>query len=225
VEHQDLDALRAVFSARRLAPFEAACHGDLMAAQRLYAWDIQAAGAFYGLLSCLEVGMRNAMQAQLEAHFGRVDWWVLAEDILHWVDTRKLEKAESELRALEQMVTPEGILDTLALGFWVSLLGSGRHGLYEARLWRPILHHAFPVYRGTRRPLHRQFDYMRTFRNRVAHHKPIFARHLAADRDTIYRLAGYISPALPTWMAANDRVPQVLSSRADVCVGVLPTSF
>lgn len=127
------------------------------------------------------------------------------------------------MRRRGRIPTPDDILEDLSLGFWVSLLGSGNQ--YESRLWRPTLHLAFPGYHGLRKPLHRDFDHVRTFRNRIAHHKPIFYRHLAADHDTIFRLAGYISPVLPTWMAFNDRVPQVLACQSDVCSGALATSF
>jgi hypothetical protein len=225
VRHQDLEALRAVFSRRRLAPYEAACHGDQMAALRLYAWNIQVSAAFHGLLSCLEIAMRNAMQDQLELHFGRVDWWVPAEQVLHWVDRDKLAKAEREIIRRGNVPTAETVLENLSLGFWVSLLGSGGQYQYETRLWRPILHRAFPGYRGPRKPIHRDFDYMRNFRNQVAHHAPVHHRHLSADHQSIFRLAGYISPVLPAWMALNDRVPQVLSGRTDICAGLMPTSF
>jgi hypothetical protein len=111
----------------------------------------------------------------------------------------------------------------LPLGFWVSLLGSGNQ--YENKLWRPTLHLAFPGYHGPRKPLYRDFDHVRTFRNRIAHHKPIHHRHLNADHETIARLAGYISPVLPKWMAGNDRVPKLLACRSDVCAGMRATSF
>ena len=40
----------------------------------------------------------------------------------------------------------------------------------------------------------RPLDYLRTFRNRIAHHEPIFGRHLAADYTSILEVAGWICP-------------------------------
>jgi hypothetical protein len=40
----------------------------------------------------------------------------------------------------------------------------------------------------------RLLDYLRTFRNRIAHHEPIFGRHLAADYTSILEVAGWICP-------------------------------
>ncbi|HEU5158867.1 MAG TPA: hypothetical protein VFU43_17865 [Streptosporangiaceae bacterium] len=99
----------------------------------------------------------------------------------------------------------------LPLGFWVGLLGTGHH--YEMTLWRPALRHAFSGKAGTRKKLHMDFDRLRTFRNRIAHHEPIFHRHLAADHMHIVRLIGLISPVAAEWVTANSRVESVLAVR------------
>jgi hypothetical protein len=64
---------------------------------------------------------------------------------------------------------------------YVSLLGRGDG--YDQRLWRPALYRAFPGYRGPRQNLHRKVDYLRIFRNKIAHHGPIHHRHLTAGHD------------------------------------------
>jgi hypothetical protein len=167
--------------------------------------------------------MRNALQCALAAHFRRTDWWASPQARLHRLTARKIDEAEQELRRRGKIPDPNRIVAELSMGFWVSLLGPGNE--YETRLWRPALHSAFRGYRGKRKGLHRDFDHVRTFRNRVAHHEPIYHRHLAADHDTIMRLAGYISGSYAAWMRQHDRVPEVLAYRGDVCAGALAASF
>ncbi len=108
-------------------------------------------------------------------------------------------------------------------GFWVNLLASGND--YETRLWRPALHQAFPGYEGRRGPLHRDLYHVRLLRNRIAHYEPIHKRHLAADHSTIVRVLSYLSPETAAWVELNDRVPEVLARRRDVCAAVVPCRF
>jgi hypothetical protein len=223
VEDEEAIGLREVMSPERLAPYQQACRGDLIEALRLYAWNVEISAAFHGPLGCLEVALRNAMHRQLALHFVRDDWWSAPQVSLHWVAQRKIEEARQEISRRHRVVTPGRMVAELSLGFWVSLLGSGVD--YETRLWRPALHHAFPGYHGRRTPLHREFDYMRSFRNRIAHHEPIYRRHLEADHKTLLELIGYLSTDLAAWVRRHDRVPAVLSCRDRVCAGIRPTSF
>jgi hypothetical protein len=67
-------------------------------------------------------------------------------------------------------------------------------------LWRPCLFRAFPHTRGSRTQVHQPLDYLRTFRNRIAHHAPIFTRHLEADYASILAVAGWICPKTRDWI-------------------------
>ncbi|MDT0310308.1 hypothetical protein RM780_25650 [Streptomyces sp. DSM 44917] len=87
----------------------------------------------------------------------------------------------------------------------------------STRLWRPALRHAFPAYRGPRRPLHRTLDHLRTLRNKVAHHEPIGPRDLGADRDSALLVLGYLSDDVQRWVALVDRIPAVLAERPAPC--------
>ncbi|GAA0435305.1 hypothetical protein Acor_75600 [Acrocarpospora corrugata] len=93
------------------------------------------------------------------------------------------------------------------------------------RLWRPALHRAFPGYRGPRRALHQDLYHLRKLRNRIAHYEPIHHRHLIADHATILTVLGHISPEAASWVRENDRVPEALVRRTDVCAALLPTRF
>lgn len=188
---------------------------------RRYTWEAEIAAAFFPLLRHLERTLRHAMAEQLTTRFHRTDWWDHPEIDLHHVSRRKITAIQRKLaRDRRRTPTAEAVQRELTLGFWVSLLGPGND--YETRLWRPTLRHAFPSYRGPRKPLHQNLDTLRELRNQVAHHEPIGSRPLAADRDSAYRILGYLSADVHDWAAAEDRIPQLLSERPAPCVPGLP---
>lgn len=93
----------------------------------------------------------------------------------------------------------------------MSLLGKGAD--YEVRLWRPVLHRAFPGYVGPRGPLYTDVNSVRLLRNRIAHHEPIHGRHLAADHATVRRLIRAVSVEADLLAGRGDRVAEVLMRR------------
>ena len=210
-----LDAL----SRPRFASYLTAVEGDAEAAMRLYWWNIEISSAFYGLLHCLEITLRNALHDQLRTHVGCVDWWRVAQ-----LSNDGARKVAAAMRKLAQRgvrpISANDVVAELSFGFWVSLLSRG--AAYDRKLWVPTLHNAFPHYTGPRQPLHENFVTMLLLRNRIMHHEPIHHRDLAADRAKIYRLLGYLSPAMAVELEALDRVPGVLARRGDVCAGRLP---
>jgi hypothetical protein len=219
----EFDMLRAIASRERLEPYLRACLGDRSAAVRLYAWNIQVSAAFQAPLGCLEVEYRNALHYQLSALFGRDDWWLAPNILMHHTAQRMVADAMQEIQRRREPLTPGRTVAELSFGFWVSLLGSGAD--YETRLWRPALRHAFLGYHGRRRPLHQEFDEVRRLRNRIAHHEPIYRRDLVTDHLRIMRLLSYISPEYAAWVRRHDRVPEVLACRVDVCSGLLSVRF
>jgi hypothetical protein len=110
-------------------------------------------------------------------------------------------------------VIPPRVVAVLSFGFWVSLLGPGPSGLYEMRLWRPILHHAFPHAKLPRKDVHHPLDQLRLLRNRIAHHEPIFTRPLADDDQSVFQILSWICPDTATWVAHHSTVPTVLAAR------------
>jgi hypothetical protein len=209
------------FSMPRLAPYLRAAGGDVVAAERLYWWNVEISGAFYGPLHCLEVTLRNALHGQLRTRYGRADWWVSAP--LNPSGLRVVDEARQKCGRRRPGASADDIVAQLSFGFWASLLSAGLS--YDRLLWVPTLHRAFPYYSGRRRDLHDNLLTMVLLRNRIMHHEPIHHRDLAADHRKLYRLLGYLSPDSAKQALTLDRVPAVLARRRDVCVGVKPASF
>ncbi len=217
-----LSALEASLSPERMATYIVAASGDREKALRLYTWNTAASAAFYGPLQGLEVAVRNAMHRQLSAVYGP-DWYDNSQCRLDVGALKRVAGAKADLEREGYPVDQSHVVAALAFGFWVSLLGRGGNlagvwtsrANYDMTLWRPALHKAFPHIRKPRADVHRPLDYLRTFRNRIAHHEPIFGRHLAADYSSILEVAGWICPSTRAWIAHHSRVPEVLAQPQD----------
>lgn len=213
-----LRQLAVSLSEERLTTYLDAADGDRKQAIRLHVLNTGISAAFYGPLQGLEVALRNAMHRSLAGVYGET-----------WYDNRN---AELDAGAREQIVhvrarltgdgradDPHRIVAALSFGFWVALLrrggplGDGRRADYEMTLWRPALRGAFP-HRASlnRKQAHQPLDALRLFRNRIAHHEPIFPRDLAEDHDRILEVVGWISPETRRWIAHHSRVPRLLQT-------------
>ncbi|GAA2298182.1 Abi family protein [Nonomuraea roseoviolacea subsp. roseoviolacea] len=196
------------FSAPRFGPYLNAFPGDWLTAWNLYRWNMEVSAAFYIPLQCLEISLRNAEHDRLRAHYGHDDWWRSAP--LGRDQLGKVAKAENDAcRKGDRRASPDDIVAELPFGFWASLLNRA----HDRYLWVPVLHRAFPGYRGDRETLRDNFRSVVLLRNRIMHHEPIHHRHLTADHDKIYRLLGYIEPEVIVWARASDQVPEVLTRR------------
>jgi hypothetical protein len=196
-----LDALETSISSERMATYVSEAAGDRELALRLYTWNTAISAAFYGPLQGLEVAVRNAMHQQLAAKYG-ADWYNNHACGLDAGALRRLEQAVASLKSGGYPLDPPHVVAELPFGFWVSLLGPGgkppspefRKRNYEMTLWRPALFKAFPHCRLSRRETHKPLNSLRTLRNRIAHHEPVFYRNLAQEYQSILTVADWICP-------------------------------
>ena len=199
--------MHQILSVPRYARYLQRAEGDTRLAIGLYQWNLELAAGFYHLLHWIEVGLRNAMHRQLQHHFERADWWEVAP--LDANGHNKIRRARAQLdRRKRGLGTPDDLVTELTFGFWVSLLSRGR--AYDRMLWVPALHRAFPRYAGPRRDLHAELYAVLHFRNRIMHYEPVFDLNLAAYRETIYRVLGYLSSHVVDLVADLDRIPDAL---------------
>ncbi len=221
-----LDALETSLSPERMATYVQAADGDRERALRLYTWNTAISAAFYGPLQGLEVALRNAMHRQLSAAYG-IDWYDNPGCGLDAGTLNRIEAAKTTIARAGNEVDPPHVVAELSFGFWVSLLGKGgwiadgRKANYDMTLWRKALYKAFPHGRMSRSAVHTPLDYLRTLRNRIAHHEPIFSRHLERDFRSILEVTGWICPKTADWIAHHSRVEALLASDR----GVGPLSF
>ena len=216
-----LDELEASFSGERLATYLHAAQGDREKAIRLHVWNTAVSAAFYGPLQGLEVTLRNAMHRRLADRYGG-PWYDNVKAGLDRGARERIAGARAELARDGHGDDPHRIVSALSFGFWVSLLGpggrlgDGRKANYEMTLWRPALRGAFAhCAKLNRKQAHRPLNALRTLRNRIAHHEPIFAQDLARDYERILEVTGWISPPTRAWIEHHSRIPGMLGTSRD----------
>ena len=218
-----LNEIETTLSPDRFATYMAKSGGDREGAARLYTWNTAVSAAFYGPLQALEIALRNAMHGRLSHVYGAA-WYDTAAAGLDRGALNRVAQSKQDLHRDGYAVDPPHVIASLSFGFWVSLLGRGgykdltrtRKANYEMTLWRPALRAAFPHAAPLNRSsAHQPLDYLRTLRNRIAHHEPIFERHLQQDYQRILDLTGWVSPHKRAWIEAHSRLPELLAMFPD----------
>ena len=169
----------------------------------------------------LEIALRNAMHRGLAERYGEA-----------WYDNRDaaLDKARWSGSPAPERSWRATAMATIHPGLWrpcrsdsgsrcwvrEAAFGTGRKANYEMTLWRPALRGAF-AHRATltRKEVHRPLNALRTLRNRIAHHEPVFARDLARDHERIVEVVGWITPGIRRWVEHHSRVPAILDTAID----------
>ena len=195
-------------SETRLATYRERVDSDAEALQ-LYTWNTTVAGAFYGPLQTLEVALRNAVHDVMSTNYGTrwfEDGRLLRRSEMHIVD-----ETIQYLNNRNKPVTPGRVVAELPFRFWVALFANP----YDTTIWRTDLHRIFTPRVKQRRGLHDTLDRLRTLRNRIAHHEPIFHRKLDEHYRWIRNLVGFLSPPTLTWLDHHSRVPTVLETKPD----------
>ena len=211
--------LEKCLSSPRMSTYLEAAHGDWASAFRLYHWNTAVSSAFYGPLQWLEVTLRNSIDQCLADAYGH-EWYSEERAGLDYICRHRLAKAREQLKRERKPVDPPHVVAALSFGFWVSLLGhggflsrGGSRANYEMSLWRPFLRKAFPNRkRLLRKEAHRPLNYLRTLRNRIAHHEAIFRRDLSRDYRSILEVTGWISPVARASIESYSRVPDLLDT-------------
>lgn len=229
MDASSLGSLPGLVSPARFGRYLAHYEGRTDLAARLYAWNIEVTAAFWGPVSVLEVVLRNAVHDAL-ARDRREDWW--SDPALSLLDGERkmVNDAIAKLaREGNSDPSPGQVVAASNFALWTRLTGAGiaRHPVYsyETSLWQPRLVRAFPhLGRVRRKQLHRELNDIRRFRNRLAHHEPIFAAPLEQIRDDVVRVASYIHPDAVTFIEGCSRIDEVLE-RKQAAIGAGDNRF
>ena len=205
--------LEVAHSGDRLWPYFTASGGDLKGAIDLYIWNTAVSAAFYGPLQAVEIGLRNAVHRELSTLFG-----------LLWHDDARFLGLNSKLpgeiqdvkdtlvEARKPIDTPH-IVAGLNFGFWNRLLGPGPRGIYTTALWNRGLKDAFPNSPYARGPAFDEVKKIRDFRNRIAHHEPIYYRNLSAEYNRVKTVLAWMYNDLTDWVDYHGRCEEIISHR------------
>jgi hypothetical protein len=111
-----------------------------------------------------------------------------------------------------RVLTTGKVIPELKFVFWQKLFTS-RH---DQRLWDTYLRQVLPNVAPTktvaqlREGVYNDLEQIRTLRNRIAHHEPVFARNLQDDLGKIVALIEYRANETAKWMMANQQASAIL---------------
>ncbi|ABC21401.1 hypothetical protein [Rhodospirillum rubrum] len=204
-------AIKASLSAARLSTYEAAANtrgDDDSSALDLYLWNAQVSGGFLAPLHICEVVVRNAVADAIEAKYGsRWPWSPGFEQSLPSPSVAYSPRQDL-FNARRNAHTVGKVIPELKFVFWQRMFTS-RH---DARVWDPHLLRVLPgldpskSVSDLRKAIYDDLEEIRTLRNRIAHHEPIFTRSLKDDFQRIMNLIDYRSRLTANWVRANHQV-------------------
>ncbi len=214
---QQILDLEAVLSPPRFGTYLRETGGDRHKAMELYCWNTDVSAAFYVMLQFCELSIRNGAVEAIEAVFGPN--WHLNRGFGYTLPILRKGKGYQPRDDLHQcasrMPTAGKVVAELKFAFWQNLFVRGQ----DARIWNQHLPTAFPGYDTARTipqaraELFDAVDKIRKFRNRIAHHEPIFARNLAEDRDRIRKVIEWRRPGTAQWLDGIEQVTPLLAAR------------
>jgi hypothetical protein len=201
------EALEKTLSRERLAKYLDETGQNLDAAIALYERNTRLSEAFYSPLQAVEICLRNHLNGAISNAFG-VLWYENRVPPLTDDSLRMIFEAKEELKK-DGRITPGRVVAELKFAFWVGLLAPK----YDATLWRGCLYRAFPAAGGRpRRRIHSRFNAIRRFRNRVAHHEPIFHLFPVIRHQEIIEAIGWMCRSTSAWALNQSRLPFVAAA-------------
>jgi hypothetical protein len=229
--------LERALSAERLQAYRLPADRDVTHGLARYIWNLALADAVAPLLHAFEVTLRNEVRTAGKIVPARIaaanaaaranapaflsgtfpSWLDVEPTMLLANEKRKLDRAKSELGNDRRTHTEGHLIAKLDLGFWVALC---RHAYADTRaegprLWPVGLKQAFryrPAEITTASAIFHQFDLIREFRNRVAHHDPIWDRDYLGKHEHILVSLAWMAPKLADALRTISRSPAVFAA-------------
>ncbi|WP_125775013.1 hypothetical protein [Antribacter gilvus] len=212
----DYEAVRDCITVERLRSYLVASGEDLEGAFEWYEWNIKASTSVMGLVSVVEVVVRNALDREMR------QWCNKLHGTECWFDHVRLDaRGAADLAAARARARGGGtraevhgkVIAELSLGFWRYLVESR----YYASIWVPAAHKAFPGgasdLRQRQRRVAKHLQQLQFVRNRAAHHEPIHRRDFRRDLQAAAELTLWVSPHAQGWMESVCTLRRVVASR------------
>lgn len=211
----DVNAIEVALSTSRFGTFlTAAGPKNRGRALALYEWNAAISAAFIVPLHICEVVIRNAVAEAIEKLYGpRWPWSASFEQSLPSPHTGYSPKRDLQ-KARQGQLTAGKVIPELKFAFWNEMLTS-RH---DGRLWVPYFRSSFPFSPSAPVPklrgmLYQQLAKVRKFRNRIAHHEPIFSAHHGNEYARLARLVAWRCQRTGAWLADVEDVTALISGR------------
>jgi len=211
----ELHHLPNVISAPRFATYLMARANNRERALNLYRWNLEISAAFMGPLHLCEIAARNGVSESLESvHGGAWPWTQGFVRSLPNPRNRYSPKNDLEYTANKNNTIGKVVCD-LKFVFWERILTQR----FDHSIWQNQFFASFPGapqnngFSIARQTYHTDINHVRLFRNRIAHHEPIFARNLQEDLDKILRLIEWRNPTASNWLSGIETVSNMIAQQ------------
>lgn len=200
----------------RLSSFHANVPGGAdLDAIKLYAWNANLSSSLLLPIALLEVVLRNAVSEALTNIYG-TNWHLNGGFIRSLPDPQGIYSPKRDLiNTASQFHILGKTIPELKFVFWRDIF-TNRH---QVRIWDSELRKVFPnaphsiSEKNIRSHLYHSLDQIRTLRNRIAHHEPIFRRNTQADFDLIKEIIEMRCSASLVLLMENELFTQTLAKR------------
>lgn len=217
ITNEEIDRISNILSAPRFATYLRACDGHRQQAMALYQWNLEISAAFIVPLHVFEISARNGVVEALEnVHGENWPWSIGFRRSLPRPAKAWQYNPETDLHTLARRLPTAGkIVAELKFAFWEKLFTSGQ----DRRLWEPHFRTSFPraptdaTIPELRAITFQTLRDIRFFRNRIAHHEPIFPRDLRADLQRLELLIRWRDPTTADWVERIQTVTRLLEAR------------
>lgn len=208
----DFDRLSNILSAARMGRYLKSGGFDHDRAIKMYLWNVALSEAFNLPLRVMEIAVRNQIHRILQQQFGSE--WHLATSLKQLITAKaqgNLDEAQTRCMERHNACTIDQIVATLSFGFWTGLLDPD----LERPIWRNSLRAAFPNMPGNYQlaDLRKKIKNANWFRNRIAHHEPIFEANLTKYFSEVITVVAWINSDLALWVKSNSRVLTIIRSK------------
>ncbi|MGC3905396.1 hypothetical protein ACYB2S_12505 [Corynebacterium variabile] len=199
----------------RFSTYLNATDGELIKARRLYVWNAELAGAWWGPISLTEVVIRNSLNRQMAATYG--DSWWHADPFPANAHTKgKVDEALYYLDKKNVLSPSSGdVVGASTFGLWTGLL----HRANAQRLWRGNLEHVFSNDPGHSCSRGRAFELVtdvKRLRDKIAHHEPIFSEHHEQMFRSLVLLLRHVDSEVSEYVDAASGLRSVIRARNEV---------
>jgi len=184
----------------------------------IYKWNALASGAFFSSLHICEITVRNGVAGAIERTYGsNWPWNSTFEGSLPQVPGNQFKPRSELIQVRNKMKVGDTgkVIAELKFAFWCHMFTRR----YDGRIWNPHIRKEFPFLplhlsdSDGRLLMHQNFDALRIFRNRIAHHEHIFSQPLIDHHQRIKDLIKWRCNNSSYWLSQWEMVTNVLANK------------
>lgn len=216
LSENELGCLPKALSGRQYNAYLLHAKGCETRALELYRWNMGISSRFMVSINITETVLQRAISDCIAASYG--EKWPWSEEFLNDLKPPKENKYNPRMDIEKQSKlchAPEILITKLRFIFWESMLTS----YYDKSIWNLHIRDEFPyspngyTVRKTRNKLHFEMRRIRRFRNKIAHHNPVFRRKLNSEVKRMDMVVRWRCEVTADWMERINPVPEFLDQR------------